>query len=106
MNASPPNTARRPLIATGIALSLAALGYLLLRGKDPIQALLFEENLQVLIGLAMLLICRLFLLFIAPGWLLYVFLLKQITRRSGPTSAAPPLSERKASTLPTPREGP
>jgi hypothetical protein len=81
MKAAEMGNLRGALSATAVAFVFAALGYLMLRGQDPMQALLFEENYQVSIGLVMLISCRLFLLFISPGWLLYE-LLKSVLNRT------------------------
>lgn len=72
---------RRALLATGLAVGAALLGFLLVRGEDPMQSLLFEEQPEVIVGLTLFLLGRLFLLFVAPGWLLYCLIGAWFTKR-------------------------
>lgn len=63
-----------PLALCAIAGLFTCWGPLLLAGKDPMQALLFQEQPEVILGLALLLAGRSFLLFVAPGWLVFTLL--------------------------------
>jgi hypothetical protein len=67
-------------IVVAMAGAAHALGGRFLAGRDVVVALFVESRMEIAVVLAVLLMARLFLFLLAPGWALYVVVALAVER--------------------------
>jgi hypothetical protein len=74
-------------VAVAAALVLSSLCGRLLAERDIVSAVLSAREPQLVLAALALVLCRLFLYLLAPGWALYIALRTLLERRAGRVTA-------------------